>query len=153
MILTFRWLYNNENIILIFNKSKGFAFSDQIAFSKIYSMWLEKRCNNPWTSEYTAIILHGWLSHAWRSVILYTCIVQFDSKCFAGLFLDQPQRGIRQDLPVSVKDWMSYVRSMLTLSAFSTFLKMIPMNHMETKSFLLQKHTRSKIKEELAQFI
>lgn len=39
-------------------------------------------------------------------------------------------------LPVSVKDWMSYVRSMFTLSAFSIFLKMIPMNHMETKSFL-----------------
>lgn len=37
---------------------------------------------------------------------------------------------------MSVKDWMSYVRSMFTLSAFSTFLKMIPMNHMDTKSFL-----------------
>lgn len=42
-------------------------------------------------------------------------------------------------LPVSVNDWMSYVRSMFTLSAFSIFLKMIPMNHMETKSFLRHK--------------
>lgn len=42
---------------------------------------------------------------------------------------------------------MSYVRSMFTLSAFSIFLKMIPMNHMETKSFLRQKFrsTTSKV--------
>lgn len=32
---------------------------------------------------------------------------------------------------------------MLTLSAFSTFLKMIPINHMDTKSFLLEeRHTQ-----------
>lgn len=53
------------------------------------------------------------------------------------LYIDHRHWGICWDLPVSVKDWMSYVRSMFTLSAFSTFLKMIPMNHMDTKSFLL----------------
>lgn len=47
---------------------------------------------------------------------------------------------IWEDLPVSVKDWMSNVRSMFTLSAFSTFLKMIPINHIERKSFLSQKN-------------
>lgn len=37
---------------------------------------------------------------------------------------------------------MSYVKSMFTLSAFSTFLKMIPINHIDTKSFLLEKNTK-----------
>lgn len=53
------------------------------------------------------------------------------------------KRRVRLDLPVSVKDWMSYVKSMFTLSAFSTFLKMIPINHIDTKSFLLEKNTKS----------
>lgn len=52
------------------------------------------------------------------------------------------KRRVMLDLPVSVKDWMSYVKSMFTLSAFSTFLKMIPINHIDTKSFLLEKNTK-----------
>lgn len=35
-------------------------------------------------------------------------------------------------LPVSVNDCISYVKSMLTLSAFSTLRKIIPRNHIDT---------------------
>lgn len=48
------------------------------------------------------------------------------------------QQGLRS-LPVSVKDWMSQVKSIFTQSELSSFLKLIPMNHMETNSFLWKK--------------
>lgn len=44
-----------------------------------------------------------------------------------------------RSLPVSVKDWMSQVKSIFTQSELSSFLKLIPMNHMETNSFLWKK--------------